>query len=66
MCMNVHMKNPKTINELQGYIHDAFKDDDDNRNLCRTLYRNVLDRCEACVDVGEGHFERLRDYTVSV
>ena len=48
----VYEKNPKTINELKDYIHDAFKDIDEDRNLCRTVYHSVLDRCEECYNVG--------------
>ena len=57
----MHEKNPKTINKLKDYIHDAFKDIDEDRNLCRTVCQSVLDRCEKCFNVGGGHFEQLRD-----
>ena len=52
---------PKTINELKDYIHDAFKDVDEDRNLCRTVCQNALDRCEECYNVGGGHFEHFRN-----
>ena len=45
---NVYEKNPETINELKDYIHDAFKNIDEDRNLCRTMCQSVLDRCEEC------------------
>ena len=57
----VYKKNPKAIIELKDYIHDAFKDIDEDRNLCCTVCQSVLDRCEECYDVGGGHFEHLRD-----
>ena len=50
-------KNPKTINELKYYIHHAFKGIDEDRNLCRTAWQSVLDRCEEC----GGHFDHLKD-----
>ena len=45
-------KNPKTVNELKDYIHDAFREIDEDRNLCRTMCQSVLDRCEECCNVG--------------
>ena len=44
----VYEKNPKTVNELKDYILDAFKEIDENQNLCHTVYHSVLDRCEEC------------------
>ena len=52
----VYEKNPKTVNELKDYIQDAFKDIDEDRNLCRTVCQSVLDRCKQCYNVGGGHF----------
>ena len=57
----VNEKNLKTVNELEDYIYDAFREIDENRNLCRTVCQSVLDRCEECCNVGGGHFEHLRD-----
>ncbi len=48
-------------NKLTDYIHDAFREIDEDRNLCRTVCQSVLDRCEECCNVGGGHFEHLRD-----
>ena len=62
----VYEENPKTTNELEDYIYGAFKDIDKDRNLCRTVCQSVLYRCEECYNVGGGHFEHLRDQTVSV
>ena len=56
----VYEKDPKTITELKDYIHDAFKDVDDNCNLCHTVFQSVLDRCAECYNVGGGHFEHLK------
>ena len=33
----MHEKNPKTVNEIKDYIYDAFREIDENRNLCRTM-----------------------------
>ena len=44
----VYEKNPKTVNELKEYILDAFKEIDEDQNLCRTVCHSVLDRCEEC------------------
>ena len=33
----VYEKNLKTVNELKNYIHDAFGEIDENRNVCRTV-----------------------------
>jgi len=57
----VYEKNPKTVHELTDYIHDAFREINEDRNLCRTVCQSVLDRCEECCNVGGGHFEHLRD-----
>ena len=57
----MHEKNPKTVNNLKDYICDAFREIDENRNLCRSVRQNVLDRCGKCCNVGGGHFEHLRD-----
>ena len=57
----VYEKNPKTANELKDFIHDELRETVENRNLCRTVYQSVLDRCEECCNVGGGHFERLGD-----
>ena len=57
----VHEKNPKTVNNLKDYICDAFREIDENRNLCRSVRQNVLGRCGKCCNVGGGHFEHLRD-----
>ena len=57
----VYEKKPKTINKLKDYIHDAFKDINEDRNFCRTVCQNVLDRCGECYNVGGGRFEHLRD-----
>ena len=57
----VYEKNPKTVHELTDYIHDAFREIDEDRNLCRTVCQSVLDRCEECCNGGGGHFEHLRD-----
>ena len=57
----VYEKDPKTVNELKDYIHDAFREIDKNQNLCCTVCQNVLDRCEECCNVGRGHFEHFRD-----
>ena len=57
----VYEKNPKTINESKDYIHDAFKDIEEDRSLCRTMCQSVLDRWEECSSVGGEHFEHLRD-----
>ena len=56
----VYEKNPKTLNELKDYIHDASKDFDEDRDLCRTVCQSVLDSCEECYNVGGGHFEHLK------
>ena len=61
----VYEKNPKTINELKDYIHDALREIDEDRNLCRTVCQSGLDRCEECCNVGGGHFKHLRDQLVS-
>ena len=34
-------KNPKTINELKYYIHDAFRDIDEDQNLCHNVCQSV-------------------------
>ena len=57
----VYEKNPKTVNELKECIYDAFREIDENRNLCHTVCQSVLDRCEERCNVGRGHFEYLRD-----
>ena len=44
----VYEKNPKTVNELKDYILDAFKEIDEDQNLCRTVCHSLLDRCEEC------------------
>ena len=44
----VYEKNPKTVNELKDYILNAFKEIDEDQNLCRTVCHSVLDRCEEC------------------
>ena len=36
----------KTANEIMDYIHDAFKEIDEDRNLCRTVYQSVLETLE--------------------
>ena len=59
--VEVYEKNPKTVTKLKGYIHDAFREIDENRNLCCTVRQYVFDRCEECCNVGGGHFEHLRD-----
>ena len=56
----VYEKNPKTVNELEDYICDAFREIDENQNLCHIVCQSVLDRCEGCCNVGGGHFEHLR------
>ena len=61
MKNKVYEKNPKTINKLKDYIHDAFKDIDKDRSLFGTVCQSVLDRCEECYNVGAGYFEHLRD-----
>ena len=33
----VYGKNAKTVNELKDYIHDAFSEIDEDRNLCIRL-----------------------------
>ena len=56
----MYEKNPKTVDELKDYILDAFKEIDEDQNLCRTVCHSVLDRCEECWNVamlGGGHFE---------
>ena len=57
----VHEKNRKTINELKDYIHNAFKDIDEDQNLCRTVCQSVLDSCEECCSAEGGHFEHLKE-----
>ena len=57
----MYEKNPKTINELKDFIHDTFKDIDEDHSLCCTVYQSVLDRCEECYNIGGGHFEHLKD-----
>ena len=42
----MYEKNPKTINESKDCLHEAFKDIDEDRYLCRTVCQSVLDRCE--------------------
>ena len=44
----VYEKNPKTVNELKDYILNAFKENDEDQNMCRTVCHSVLDRCEEC------------------
>ena len=57
----VYEKNPKTVNELKDYIYDAFREIDENQNLCCTVCQIVLDRLEEYCNVGGGPFENLRD-----
>ena len=37
MRRKVYEKNPKTVNELKDYIHDEFRETDENWNLCCTV-----------------------------
>ena len=53
--------NPKEVDELKDYIHDALTEIDDERNLCRTVCQSVLERYEVCCNVEGGHLEHLRD-----
>ena len=48
------------------YIHDAFSDIDEDCNLCCTACQSVFDKCEKCYNVADGHFDHIKDYTVSV
>ena len=57
----MYEKNRKTVNELKDYILDAFREIDENRNLCLTVCHSVLDRCEERCNVGGGHSEYLRE-----
>jgi len=52
----VYEKNPKTVNQLRYYLHDDFREIDEDRNLCRTVCQSVLARCEECCNVDGGQF----------
>ena len=57
----VYEKKPKTISDLKDYIHLAFTEIDEDRNLCRTVCQSVLERFEECCNVEGEHFDYLRD-----
>ena len=63
---NVYEKNPKTLDELKDYINGAFREIDEKNHLCRTVCQSVLEWCRVCCNVEGGHFEHLRDQTISV
>ena len=44
----VYEKNLKTVTELKDYILEAFKEINEDQNLCRTVCHSVLDKCEEC------------------
>lgn len=48
------------MDEMKGFITDAFMDIDSNNNLCRTVCQSVSDRLDACCNIDGGHFEHLR------
>ena len=54
------------MNELKGYISDAFTEIDGYRNLCRDVCQSALDRYVDCCKVEGGQFEHLRDYIFNV
>ena len=65
----MYEKNPKTVNELKDYILNAFKEIDEDQNLCRTVCHSVLDRCEECCNSWRRTFwalKRLNSFWVSV
>ena len=44
-------ENPESLYEIKDWSHEAFTENDEDRNMCR-----IVEKCEKCCNDEEGHF----------
>ena len=55
----VYAQNPRDTNHLKSLITQQFRSINDNTELCQSICRSVLDRCQMCMSVEGKQFEQL-------
>ena len=55
----VYAQNPRSMNHLKSLIEQQFRSLNDNIELCQSICRSVIDRCQMYMSVEGKQFEQM-------
>ena len=56
---HVYIQEPRDVNHLKLFIEQEFRSLNNNIELCQTICRSIIDRCQMCISTEGKRFEHL-------